>query len=222
LEDGARTASLITVDKKSVVLARETSLQLDVSVSDPTQLNTGVITIELARTAVSAVSTDPRITIIQLAPTLIFTANVNGASGRSIKATFTLPNAQQSWRQQYFSTTANTGSAADNADPDNDGLPNLIEWACYLNPVTNSAMSNAPVRTGATLEFTYNRSASAMNAGTSFTVEWSDTLPGANWSNSGVTEQLLSDNGTVQQIKANVPAGTNNRRFIRLKVTAPP
>lgn len=33
-----------------------------------------------------------------------------------------------SWRQLYFGTTANTGSAADSADPDGDGLTNLQEY----------------------------------------------------------------------------------------------
>ena len=31
-------------------------------------------------------------------------------------------------------------------------------------------------------------------------------------------EQILSDNGTVQQVNASIPTGSNNRRFIRLKV----
>ena len=55
-------------------------------------------------------------------------------------------------------------------------------------------------------------------SGITHAVEWSDTLAAERWSSAGVTEQILSDNGTVQQVKASIPTGSNNRRFIRLKV----
>ncbi len=42
---------------------------------------------------------------------------------------------QQSWRQTYFGTAANTGTAADTYDADDDGLTNLVEYAFGLNPV---------------------------------------------------------------------------------------
>lgn len=40
----------------------------------------------------------------------------------------------QIWRDTYFRTTANTGTAADNADPDGDGLTNLVEYALGTRP----------------------------------------------------------------------------------------
>jgi hypothetical protein len=43
------------------------------------------------------------------------------------------------WRQLHFNTTANTGIAADNADPDHDGLVNLVEYAFVLDPNSASA-----------------------------------------------------------------------------------
>jgi hypothetical protein len=78
------------------------------------------------------------------------------------------------------------------------------------------------VQNGANLEFTYTRSKAAVADGVSFTVEWSDTLAANSWSTVGVTQQVLSDNGTVQQVKASVPTGGQPRRFAHLKVTAPP
>lgn len=137
--------------------------------------------------------------------------------------TFTTLTLQQGWRQQYFGTPSNTGNAADSFDFDKDGLVNLLEWACNLNPTTASVLPMTTIRNGVFFEFTYTRSVAALNAGATFTVEWSDTLPGPNtWSNSGVTEQLLSDNGTVQQVKATIPVGSNGHRFVHLKVTSPP
>ena len=53
-----------------------------------------------------------------------------------------------------------------------------------------------------------------------YTVEWSDDL--VTWSTAGVTSTVLTDNGTTQQIKATVPAGSGViRRFVQLKVSRP-
>jgi uncharacterized delta-60 repeat protein len=43
------------------------------------------------------------------------------------------------WREANFGTPNNTGPAADNADPDKDGLENLVEFAFGLNPNTPDA-----------------------------------------------------------------------------------
>jgi uncharacterized delta-60 repeat protein len=130
---------------------------------------------------------------------------------------------QESWRQFYFGTASNSGNAADLFDFDLDGLVNLIEWACHLDPTKASALPASFIRNGANLEFTYARSVAALNAGAAFIVEWSDTLPGSNpWNTSGVTEQIPSDDGTVQVVKATLPAGSGVERFVRLKVIAPP
>ena len=67
------------------------------------------------------------------------------------------------------------------------------------------------------LDFTYTRSLAAMSDGMTFTVEWTDTLAIGSWSNTGVTEEIINDNGTVQKVKASIPIG-NNRRFVHLKV----
>jgi uncharacterized delta-60 repeat protein len=127
---------------------------------------------------------------------------------------------QEGWRQVHFNSTSNSDSAADSADPDHDGLENLLEWACGLIPTASSSLPTPTVLNGAVIEFNYTRSVAAVNAGVTFAVEWSDSLLGTNWSTSGVTQSVLTDNGTTQQVKATLPAGTSGRRFVRLKVTA--
>ncbi|MFO1482413.1 MAG: choice-of-anchor D domain-containing protein [Verrucomicrobiaceae bacterium] len=153
---------------------------------------------------------------------LHITSNLNGTKNPfDIALTGTGLTAAESWRQQYFGNATNSGNAADTFDYDNDGLPNLIEWACNLNPTTSSALPATVSQNGASMAFTYTRSVSALNAGAGFAVEWSDTLA-SDWQGTGVSEEILSDNGTVQQVKATLPAGGNGRRFVHLKVTAAP
>ena len=53
-----------------------------------------------------------------------------------------------------------------------------------------------------------------------FAVEWRDDLVTGAWSNAGVTEQILTNNGIVQTITASVAAGFPTR-FLHLKVTKP-
>ena len=129
--------------------------------------------------------------------------------------------ALQIWRQQYFGAASNSDNAADGFDFDGDGLVNFLEWVCNLDPTLPSTLPVAIVRNGANLEFTYTRSVTAVNAGVAFTVEWRDTLEPPNWSTSGVSETIPFDDGTVQQVKALVPAGSGPR-FVHLKVTGPP
>lgn len=135
---------------------------------------------------------------------------------------FTTPLPLPDWRQIHFGTTSNSGDAANTNDFDNDGLQNLIEWACHLDPMTSSVQPTSAASDGVILEFTYTRSVAALNAGAIFSVEWSDNLAGNEWHDTSVTESILSDDGSVQQVKATLPTGANGRRFVRLKVTSPP
>lgn len=123
------------------------------------------------------------------------------------------------WRQTQFGTTSNTGIYADTADKDNDGLLNLLEYACATNPNTSNGPPHSTVRNGANLEYTYTKNKSATDV--TYAVEWSDDF--TSWSVVGVTQSLVpcSDNGVTQQWKATMPAGGNGRRFVHLKVTRP-
>lgn len=87
--EATETVDMITVNKKASVMTKETgTASLDVSVSDPTQANTGTIEVELNRTA-DAYTADPGITVAQLGPTIKFTVNTNLARGKSFGISFT-------------------------------------------------------------------------------------------------------------------------------------
>ncbi len=86
--DALKTIDLITSDKKASVMTKETANDLEVSVSDPTKANTGVINIEINRAASSTMWANPEITITQLSPTIKFSVNVNAARGKTLKVKF--------------------------------------------------------------------------------------------------------------------------------------
>lgn len=64
--------------------------------------------------------------------------------------------------------------------------------------------------------YDYTRNKAAMQGGMRFYVEWSDNL--FIWHRTGVTEEVVSDDGTIETVRALVPRGDEARRFTRLKV----
>jgi len=162
------------------------------------------------------------LTVSGLTPETTYHFRANGSSFSGSDFTFTTLSLLQNWRQQYFGTTANSGTTADAADFDNDGIPNLIEWACNLNPTTRSVLPATVTANGTVFSYTYSRSTAAANAGASFIVEWSNTLVAGSWSSSGVVQAVLSDDGTTQQVQAVIPITTETAKFVHLSVTAPP
>ena len=164
-------------------------------------------------------------TISNLAPGTLYHFRVNGTSSAGTMSggdlTFTTLTNFQAWRQGYFGTTDNSGNAADTADADHDGLPNLLEFAINSTPLAFSAPPGTLVLNGENLEFNYTRSKEAISDGFVFTVEWCDDLKTGNWTNTGVMETILSDNGNIQQVRAVFPAGGSNHRFAHIKVLEP-
>ena len=127
----------------------------------------------------------------------------------------------EGWRMNYFGSADNTGDGADMNDYDKDGLANLLELATGSDPKVSSNAPGTVTRNGDILEFAYNRSVGALNEGIIFNVEWSDDLSLPNWSTNGVTELVLSDDGTIQVVKASVATGDAGHRFLHLKVARP-
>ncbi len=109
----------------------------------------------------------------------------------------------------------NLGAAT--ADPDADGMNNLLECCFGLNPTKPDAMTTPLTAAGNTLSLTYNRASKITDL--ACTVEWCADPATGPWTSTGVTEQILSDNGTLQTRRATIPTGPGPHRFVRLKVT---
>ncbi len=127
---------------------------------------------------------------------------------------------QELWRFANFGSYTSDGSAADSADPDGDGLSNLMEYALGTGPNTSGVMPAVLALNGANLEYTYTRSTAAKDNGVTYQIEWSETLEAGSWSTETVTQEITSTQEALETVKASVPKGTSGKRFLRLKVEA--
>lgn len=135
------------------------------------------------------------------------------------------------WRQSRFTSDELENPIleatvwGDLADPDGDGLPNLLEYAIGTDPRAPGAAPAALVvddtePSARRLMLTYTRQKRASAAGLVYRVEWSDTLAPDSWSELTVEETIASTSDTTETVNASVPANSP-RRFLRLRVTAP-
>ncbi len=129
---------------------------------------------------------------------------------------------QELWRFANFGSYASANSAADSADPDGDGLNNLLEYALGTAPNSSGVMPAVLALNGVNLEYTYTRSTAAKDNGVTYQIEWSDTLEAGSWSTETVSQQITSTQGALETVKASVPAGAGGKRFLRLRVGAAP
>ncbi|MRV70273.1 DNRLRE domain-containing protein [Duganella sp. FT92W] len=93
--DGSKTVNaggqpFVTSDRKAVVVVRQTGSDLAIAIADPTQAYQGNLNIELNRSAVTVISKDPAITVVQTTPTIKLAVNVAASGGKSYAARFTL------------------------------------------------------------------------------------------------------------------------------------
>ncbi len=129
-----------------------------------------------------------------------------------------VPTPGQAWRQKYFADIANLNNAQDLADPDRDGLPNVIERAFGLDPTLPDAIAARPqaANDGTYLSLTYQRSLAASDL--ALQLEWSNDL--GTWYETGTTDTLISSGGGVEIRTARVPISLLDptRAFLRLRV----
>ena len=95
--DGNNSAGLITVNKQSSVITSANIFQIAVGVSDPTQTNSGSISVTLNRAATGVLSVDPGVTVVQLSPQIVLSVNVSGAAGKSFHAVLSSPTNALVW-----------------------------------------------------------------------------------------------------------------------------
>ncbi len=148
--------------------------------------------------------------------------NTSGKTSADLAVTVTTnPGVFADWQQIHWPGASDPALIGPLADPDGDGLANLVEFACGLSPTTPSAQPGSITETQPALAFTYGLSRRA--TGVSASVEWSDLLTPGSWTTSGASAPTVVPPDTDPErtfLRVTVPANST-RRFIRLKITAP-
>ena len=125
----------------------------------------------------------------------------------------------QEFRLQYFSQTANSGAAANDQDPDADGLTNLQEFAFGTDPTMNTTNDASysgnvvtpglPTTMVVNTQFAvnyfvlYTRRDDYVAAGLTFTVQFSADM--MTWVDSTDSPTVVADDGTYQAVTVRYP-----------------
>ncbi len=131
-----------------------------------------------------------------------------------------LASDRELWRQTHFGTLFATANAADLADPDGDGVSNLLEYALGTTPTDAASVSLPSVQVSGLspqplfLQLTFLRARSDLT----YTVEASSDL--ATWSAISTNPGTVSPTTPVT-VTDSANLSVTPRRFLRLRVTAP-
>lgn len=137
----------------------------------------------------------------------------------------------ESWIGKYYPGVTDPAIVGPAADPDHDGVSNLIESQLGTNPSVSSPGLLLVSSSGNSLTFQHSR-ADVPVAGVTVSYQWSTDL--ASWHDSGasvggisvtITPSVLTDNPSpasdVIQVVATVSGGTASKVFVRLRATYP-
>ncbi len=138
---------------------------------------------------------------------------------RSVNITFD-PASPDDWRVLHWPGVDDPATVGDTADPDADGLPNLLEFTLGTAPTGPTPPPWTLAAGAGSLDLTFPRAIAARGTA-SLTPQWSDTLAG-DWSSTGIEQTVLASAGGLETVRARVPLdGTTPRRFLRLHAERP-
>jgi hypothetical protein len=127
------------------------------------------------------------------------------------------PSPIESWRIFRFGSASNSGNAANLADPDKDGLPNLVEYAFGLNPLAASTSDPVPtdlvtIDSKRHLRLYIDRRRDDLD----YIVEFSTNL--TDWATVKTYEGIGTESPYFVDSAHDLNAPTPPRRFLRVRV----
>ena len=148
------------------------------------------------------------------------------------------PDTFDEWRHAYFTPEqlADESVSGPGADPDGDGVSNLLEYAFNLDPtfaepvqmVAGSGLRGLPLiqleavsPTDNRLTVEFVRRTVASGAGLTYTTEFATDLTAGDWE-AGGTESVTAINARWERVKVTDDGPVGARRFARVKVVLNP
>ena len=169
-------------------------------------------------------------TVTNLPPGYQLVYNYNNGVNSNNIALVQLPP-YQFWISQFYPGVSDPTIIGPGADPDHDGISNMLESQLGTNPSVSSPGLVAVSATGNSLTLRHSR-ADVPVPGVTLTYQWSTDL--ASWNDSGttaggvtvtITPSVLTDNPSpandVIQVVATVTGGSASGLFVRIKTTTP-
>jgi hypothetical protein len=165
---------------------------------------------------------------VPVAQTVFVTTSVSGVNFTASSGT-----SYASYQSTYFSLAEQQSAiSSPTGNPSGDGIVNLLKYAFNLDPhqAIGTPPPSGPAPTGLPVAgllggsggpfvtLTYRRLDAANDL--TYAVEQSSTL--SNFTTATVTEDVLSDDGTLKVVRAKLPIGTNDKQFLRVRVTTSP
>jgi hypothetical protein len=125
-------------------------------------------------------------------------------------------SALEIWRGPYFGNTASVGTAADEADPDRDGLSNLLEYALGGNPVAGDGGERPQVELARDARLTLSFARIA-DPSLTYIVEATNTLGGV-WAPIWTSTGAANTAGRITVTDTVALSAGGAARFLRLRV----
>lgn len=147
---------------------------------------------------------------------LVSGSNAGGLSGNSNEASATPLQTFSQWIAAAFPGQSDPLIIGNTADPDHDGVPNLLEYFLGTNPNTSDATRLSCVLDGqgnAVLTFRMAKNL----VGVTYTVDQSTDLK--TWTSTGL-QGTSTDMGSYYSVKVTIPINGNLKTFFRLSVSA--
>ncbi len=146
--------------------------------------------------------------------TWYYTVAANGLPGvgtASSAASATTYTTVENWRFENFGTVANSGNAADSADPDGDGWLNEQEYVSGTDPNNRASLLKIDPMQPSGNDMILNF---ASVLGRTYRVERSDSLLDSSWTT--VQDDIAGTGGPIQI--TDISGATQTRRFYRIVV----
>lgn len=219
----------VTVDQPSVVFWRQVGNQLTLSVSAPRGNSQPVQLIWPAELSPQSVPGEVEVNISEGQSLISFPPSPEANTTTTWTIAGVLSPAEQ-WRWDHFGQSENSGDAADQADPDGDGVPNLGERAFATDPNDASDRFTPEVRfieinEAKHLAITFRRLKDPAAHGLIYRVETSQSLTADSWNDDPhhLVEHSVDSSAVdydLVTVRMLTPMSANQAAFIRVRIVA--
>lgn len=149
---------------------------------------------------------------------IVTASNSYGLGGASTEASATPVQTFSQWIAAAFPSVTNTNIIGLTAEPENDGMPNLLKYFMGLNPASSDAtpLTCAPDGLGdIVLYFRMSKGLTGVGYGINQSADMNT------WTSTGLQGTVAANMGSYYNMKVVVPMAANTRLFLQLSVSSP-